>query len=185
MSTASGVASLLDTVVKEGGSDLHISAGSHPIIRVAGALVPLVHHDKLTPADTERLLKELLGTERWERFLTAQSIDFAYAHTDGSRFRVNGYIVGGACTVAMRLIPKEIRTFASLNLPPVLEVFSQRQQGFFLVVGPVGQGKSTTLAALVDRINETRDGIVKANEPEPEFVADPYKEFRHSKHEVL
>lgn len=181
MSTASGVASLLDTVVKEGGSDLHISAGSHPIIRVAGALVPLVHHDKLTPADTERLLKELLGTERWERFVTAQSIDFAYAHTDGSRFRVNGYIVGGACTVAMRLIPKEIRTFASLNLPPILEVFSQRQQGFFLVVGPVGQGKSTTLAALVDRINETRAEHIVTIEDPVEYLFEAKKSLIHQR----
>ncbi len=175
------VLSFLDTVISEGGSDLHLSAGSNPIIRVAGALVPLVHHDKLTPADTEAMLKAILPPDRWEVFEKDQSVDFSYAHTDGSRFRVNGYKTTGAATVAMRLIPKEIRTFTELNLPPVLEVFTQRQQGFFLVVGPVGQGKSTTLAAMLDRINETRAEHIVTIEDPVEYLFENKKSLVHQR----
>lgn len=175
------IAELLDIVVKEGGSDLHLSAGSYPIIRVAGALVPLVHQTILTKADTEALLKGMLPPERVALFEQNQSIDFSYAHTDGNRFRVNGYQAGGAVTVAMRLIPKEIRTFTALSLPPILEVFAQRQQGFFLVVGPVGQGKSTTLAAMIDRINETRAEHIVTIEDPVEYLFTQKKSLIHQR----
>lgn len=175
------VLSYLDTVVAEGGSDLHISAGSHPIIRVSGSLVPLVHHEKLIATDTEAMLRSLVPEERWGVFEKEQSIDFSYAHKTGARFRVNGYVTGGAVSIAMRLIPKEIRTFTELNLPPVLEVFSQRQQGFFLVVGPVGQGKSTTLAAMIDRINETRAEHIVTIEDPVEYLFEPKKSLIHQR----
>lgn len=175
------VLSFLDTVVKEGGSDLHLSAGSHPIIRASGTLVPLVHHDKLTPEDTEAMFRAILPSERWDTFLAEQTADFSYAHTNGARFRVNGYRTGGNIAVAMRLIPKEIRTFTTLNLPPVLEVFTQRQQGFFLVVGPVGQGKSTTLAAMIDRINDTRAEHIVTIEDPIEYLFEPKKSLIHQR----
>lgn len=176
---SSHIVALLDIVISEGGSDLHISAGSYPTIRVAGALVPLVHQEVLTPEVTEALLQGLLSEERKQEFAKQQSVDFSYAHKDGNRFRVNGYRAGGAVAIAMRLIPKEIRSFTALNLPPVLEVFSQRQQGFFLVVGPVGQGKSTTLAALIDRINETRAEHIVTIEDPVEYMFEP-KKISHS-----
>ncbi len=172
---------LLDTVISEGGSDLHLSAGSHPIIRVSGALVPLVHQDKLTSADTEAMLRVLLPEGRWEIFEKEQSVDFSYAHVDGSRFRINGYQTTGTISVAARLIPKEIRTFTALNLPPILEVFTQRQQGFFLVVGPVGQGKSTTLAAMLDRINETRAEHIVTIEDPVEYLFEQKKSLIHQR----
>lgn len=175
------VVSLLSTVIAEGASDLHFSSGSHPIIRVSGSLVPLVRETELTPADTEGMLKALLPEELYAKFQQAQSVDFSYAHTDGSRFRVNGYISGGSVAVAMRLIPKAIRTFAELNLPPVLEVFSQRQQGFFLCVGPVGQGKSTTLAAMIDRINETRAEHIVTIEDPVEYLFENKKSLIHQR----
>lgn len=175
------VVSLLSNVVSEGGSDLHLSVGSHPIIRISGSLVPLVREPELTAADTEGMLKALLAPELYDNFTKAQSVDFSYAHTDGSRFRINGYIVGGNVTVAMRLIPKTIRTFSELNLPPVLEVFSQRQQGFFLVVGPVGQGKSTTLAAMIDRINETRAEHIVTIEDPVEYLFENKKSLIHQR----
>lgn len=181
MATAPDIGTLLSTVVSEGGSDLHLSAGTNPIIRVSGSLVPLLQHDKLTKEDTAALLKSLMPAGRMDVFEREQSIDFSHAHTDGNRFRVNGYIVGGAVTIAMRLIPKEIRTFTALNLPPVLEVFSQRQQGFFLVVGPVGQGKSTTLAALIDRINETRAEHIVTIEDPIEYLFDDKKSLIHQR----
>lgn len=177
----STVIEFLDIVIKEGGSDLHLSAHSHPIIRVAGALVPLVQQKVLSAADTDALLKSLLSDTLWARFIEQQSIDFSYAHTDGNRFRVNGYRVGNTTAVAMRLIPKEIRTFTTLNLPPILEVFAQRQQGFFLVVGPVGQGKSTTLAALIDRINETRAEHIVTIEDPVEYLFEPKKSLIHQR----
>ena len=177
----SRITGLLDTVVKEGGSDLHLSPGSPPIIRVAGSLVPLVQESVLTPADTAAMLKSVAPEAMWPKFETEQAIDFSLAHTDGNRFRVNGYVVQGAVVIAMRLIPKEIRTFETLNLPPVLEVFSQKQQGFFLVVGPVGQGKSTTLAAIIDRINETRAEHIVTIEDPVEYIFEPKKSLVHQR----
>src|SRR5258708_1147304 len=135
MAAAPSILPLLDTVIKEGGSDLHLSVGNHPIIRVSGALVPLVHTPLLPAPATEAMLKELLPDGRWEVFTKEQAVDFSYSHDDKNRFRVNGYVVQGAVAIAMRLIPRDVRTFTELNLPPVLEVFTQRTQGFFLVVG--------------------------------------------------
>ncbi len=178
---SSSVRALLDIVITEGGSDLHLSAGAHPIIRVAGSLVPLVHQSVLTPKDTEDLLHSMLAEERWAEFLKNQTIDFSYAHENGTRFRVNGYQAAGTIAVAMRLIPKDVRSFSDLNLPPVLEVFSQRQQGFFLVVGPVGQGKSTTLAALIERINETRAEHIVTIEDPVEYIFEPKKSLIHQR----
>lgn len=178
---SSSVIEFLDIVIKEGGSDLHLSAGSHPTIRVAGSLVPLVQHPVLTGENTLALLKSMLTPEHIARFEQNQSVDFSYAHTGGTRFRVNGYQAGGTVAIAMRLIPKEIRTFTALNLPPVLEVFAQRQQGFFLVVGPVGQGKSTTLAALIDRINETRAEHIVTIEDPVEYLFEQKKSLIHQR----
>lgn len=175
------MAELLDTVVAEGASDLHISAGSPPIIRVSGSLVPLVQHKVLTPADTEALLRAVLPDDRWEGFKEAKAVDFSYAHGAQARFRINGYIVQGAVAIAMRLIPHQIRTFTELGLPPVLEVFTQRQQGFFLVVGPVGQGKSTTLATIIERINEARAEHIVTIEDPIEYIFEPKKSLIHQR----
>jgi len=172
---------LLDIVVKEGGSDLHLSAGSPPIIRVSGSLVPLLQQDVLTPQDTDAMLRAIVPPARLALFDSAQSVDFSYAQTTQSRFRINGYIVQNSVVMAMRLIPHETHTFASLNLPPVLEVFTQRQQGFFLVVGPVGQGKSTTLAAMIDRINETRAEHIMTIEDPVEYLFDNKKSLIHQR----
>lgn len=181
MTSDNRIRGFLDTVVREGGSDLHLSPGSPPIIRVAGSLVPLVQETALTAEDTSDMLKSVAPEVQWQDFGTTQAIDFSLAHTDGNRFRVNGYIVQGGVVIAMRLIPKEIRTFETLNLPPVLEVFSQRQQGFFLVVGPVGQGKSTTLAAIIDRINETRAEHIVTIEDPVEYIFEQKKSLIHQR----
>jgi len=172
---------LLDTVVSEAASDLHLSVGSHPVLRVSGSLVPLLQEPVLKPEDTQAILEAMMPAERAERFQKEQSIDFSYAHTDKARFRVNGYVVQGSVALAMRLIPHEISTFQSLNLPPILEVFTQRQQGFFLLVGPVGQGKSTTMAAIIDRINETRAEHIVTIEDPVEYVFDNKKSLIHQR----
>jgi twitching motility protein PilT len=175
------IGELLDIVIREGGSDLHLSAGSPPIIRVSGSLVPLLQQPVLTPDEMDKILKSIMPEQRAETFIQTQAVDFSYAHTKENRFRVNGFINQGSVAMAMRLIPHEIHTFANLNLPPILEVFTQRLEGFFLVVGPVGQGKSTTLAAIIDRINETRAEHILTIEDPVEYLFDQKKSLIHQR----
>ncbi|OHA02892.1 MAG: type IV pili twitching motility protein PilT [Candidatus Sungbacteria bacterium RIFCSPHIGHO2_02_FULL_52_23] len=157
---------LLATVLKEGASDLHITAGRHPTIRVDGTLIPLLNEEILT-ADTARdFLLFLLTPEQQERFLRGKEIDFSYNFQDRARLRVNLFHQRGFVGGALRLIPAKVLGLGELNLPPVLETFANRQQGFFLVVGPTGHGKSTTLASMVDHINRTRsDHIITIEDP--------------------
>lgn len=157
---------LIDTVIAEGGSDLHFSARSHPVIRVSGNLIPLLKKPEYTGEDTKGFLTELIGKEKFTAFEEVQEADFSYAYKDKVRFRGNAFVQQGTISIALRLIPKEIKTFTELNLPPVLETFCQLQQGFFLVVGPVGQGKSTTLASMVEKINQDRtEHIITIEDP--------------------
>ncbi|MDD3531345.1 MAG: type IV pilus twitching motility protein PilT [Candidatus Pacebacteria bacterium] len=172
---------LLDTVISQGGSDLHVSAGSPPMVRISGALVPVNKYSPLTNEETEAMLKSIVPPERWEAFRENQSIDLSYAHKDNNRFRVNGYCAQGTTSLALRLIPHAIHAFAELNLPSVLEVFAQREQGFFLCVGPVGQGKSTTLATMVDRINESRAEHILTIEDPIEYVFTPKRSLIHQR----
>ncbi|MFH1178642.1 MAG: PilT/PilU family type 4a pilus ATPase [bacterium] len=172
---------LLDIVVAEGGSDLHIYAGGSPVLRVSGALVPLSKFKALTNEETEIMLKSIVPENRWNSFIDNQTIDISYAHKEEARFRVNGYRVQGTTAIALRLIPRVIRSFSELNLPSVLDVFTQRKQGFFLVVGPVGQGKSTTLAAMIDRINETRAEHILTIEDPVEYIFTKKKSVIHQR----
>lgn len=175
------LAEFLDTVVKEGGSDLHLFAGGSPVIRVSGALVPLSKYPALTEKETEEMLKSIVPEDRWNSFKENQSIDLSYAHRADARFRINGYRAQGSVALALRLIPHSVRTFTELNLPPILEVFTQREQGFFLVVGPVGQGKSTTLAAMVDRVNDSRAEHILTVEDPVEYIFTPKKSLIHQR----
>lgn len=167
---------LIELVVSEQGSDLHFTVGAHPTIRVAGALIPLLKKPILTEEDTQGFIRVLLGDEEAERrFLSTREVDFSYAHGAGVRFRGNGYFQRGGISVALRYIPNTIRTLEELGLPPILESFATRPQGFFLTVGPVGQGKTTTLAALVDFINETRAEHIVTIEDPIEYIFEPKK----------
>lgn len=181
MSVDKRLAELLDVVVAQGGSDLHIFAGGSPMIRVSGSLVPVAKFGPFTTEETEAMLKSIVPEERWKVFLENQAIDVSYAHRADARFRVNGYRVQGTTALALRLIPAAVRTFAELNLPSVLEVFTQREQGFFLVVGPVGQGKSTTLAAMIERINETNAQHILTIEDPVEYLFTPKKSLIHQR----
>jgi twitching motility protein PilT len=172
---------LLDIVVAQGGSDLHIYAGGSPMVRVSGALIPIAKYPSLSTEDTEAMLKSIVLPERWNAFLENQTIDLSYAHNADARFRVNGYRVQGTTALAFRLIPRTIHTFAELNLPPALEIFTQREQGFFLVVGPVGQGKSTTLATMIDRINDSRSEHILTIEDPVEYIFTPKKSLIHQR----
>ncbi len=172
---------LLDMVVSQGGSDLHIFAGGSPMLRISGALVPISKFPELSAEDTEAMLKSIVPQERWNSFLENQTIDLSYAHKGDARFRVNGYRVQGTVALALRLIPHIIHTFEELNLPSVLEVFTQREQGFFLVVGPVGQGKSTTLATMIDRINDSRAEHILTIEDPVEYLFTQKKSLIHQR----
>ena len=172
---------LLDLVVAEGGSDLHLSVLGQPMLRMSGALVPLSKYEVLTSEETEAMLKSIVPPDRWDSFRENQAIDLSYAHKTDVRFRINGYRAQGATALAFRLIPRAIQTFTELNLPSVLEVFTQREQGFFLCVGPVGQGKSTTLAAMIDRINDSRAEHILTIEDPVEYLFTPKKSLIHQR----
>lgn len=158
--------SLVETVIAEGASDLHITANSNPIIRVSGVLLPLLKRTKYTPEDARGLFEALVSPEKKTEFLEQQEVDFSYQYKDKVRFRGNAFFQQGMISIALRLIPKDIKSLEMLGLPPVLETFCQMQQGFFIVVGPVGQGKSTTLAAMIEKINQTRtEHIITIEDP--------------------
>lgn len=156
---------LFDIVYQNGASDLHLSAGRHPHIRVNEELNPVVTYPELTPDDMVGIVTVLAGEEKAAKLLNLEEIDFAYDYGDKLRLRGNAYIQSGRVTVALRTIQR-IKTLAELRLPEALLQFIRARQGFFLVVGPVGVGKSTTLAALIDVINsERREHIVTIEHP--------------------
>ncbi|MHB8651877.1 MAG: type IV pilus twitching motility protein PilT [Minisyncoccota bacterium] len=160
------VEDLVNIVVREGASDLHISAGRYPMIRVAGNLIPLVKKQILTKDDTMGILDILLIPDMKQKFLERQEFDFSYEHSSAARFRGNAFFQKGMISIALRVIPHEIQTISELRLPKIIETFARHKQGFFLVVGPVGQGKSTTLASMIQLINKERaEHIVTIEDP--------------------
>ncbi len=166
---------LIATVVHEHGSDLHLSVGNHPAVRVSGSLVPLLRKPILSSDDVLGFAKVLMRAEFLARLEKRDEIDFSYEASGKVRFRGNAFYQKGYPSLVLRLIPNVILTLEELNLPPILESFTERTQGFFLCVGPVGQGKSTTLAAMVNCINKKRaDHIVTIEDP-IEYVYTPEK----------
>lgn len=147
---------LLDEVIKQGASDLHFSEGRHPYIRLNGELIPMSSHEVLDGATTRGILNAMISEAFQKEFETKRELDFSYSFKDAYRFRGSAFVQQGHVGVVLRLIPNVVKTLDQLNLPPILADFARRKQGFFLVVGPVGQGKSTTLSALVDLINTER-----------------------------
>ena len=165
---------LLLTCAKQDASDLHLAVGRHPTLRIDGALVPLTSYPILTPQDVEQLIFSLLTEKHQGERLLKRQVDFSYTYEDKARFRVNAYFQRGYMAAALRLIPAKIRTIEELRLPPILHDFTSLSQGFVLVVGPAGHGKSTTLAALLDEINHTRtEHIITIEDPiEYIFIQD-------------
>ncbi|MEY2641057.1 MAG: hypothetical protein RL150_450 [Candidatus Parcubacteria bacterium] len=161
---------LIDSVVKQSGSDLHLSEGRHPTVRTAGTLVPLMNRPMLTKEDTDGLLKAFVNDAQYQRFRETQELDFAYEHNDGNRFRGNAFVQQGRPGIVLRHIPRVIKTLQELALPPILETFARKKQGFFLIVGPVGQGKTTTLAAMIELINQERAEHIITIEHPIEYV---------------
>lgn len=164
---------IIEILLQEKASDLHFSVDSHPLIRVSGSLIPLVKKPILTASDIAGFAKALMREDQHKRYIEFNEVDFSFESPEGIRFRGNAFYQRGRMGIALRLIPNVIRDFTELSLPPILQSFTQRSQGFFLCVGPVGQGKSTTLAAMVNTINKTRAEHIVTIEDPIEYV---YKE---------
>lgn len=157
---------LLTATARQNASDLHLAVGRHPTLRIDGALVPLQKEQILTPEAAEGLIYGLLSPEQRKKFQEQRQLDFAYSFEDKARFRVNAYFQRGYLAAALRLIPARLKTIDELRLPPLLHDFSKLSQGFILLVGPAGHGKSSTLAAILDEINHTRsDHIITIEDP--------------------
>jgi len=157
---------ILDQAIDQGASDVHLSVGRVPTFRISGSLVNWDKHPILTKEDAQGLSSIIIPEERQEQFQNQRDIDLSYSYQGKSRFRVNVYYQLGKISIAMRLIPNKIRTIEELNLPAICHDIAKVPQGFFLVVGPSGQGKTAALAALVDEVNHTRpDHIVTIEDP--------------------
>ncbi len=163
-------ADLLMEVVKRRASDLHLSAGAHPTVRVRGKLSALDEYPKLSSSDTREIVYSILTGDQRQRLETDWQLDFAYSIPGHARFRVNAYYQRGAIGAAFRLIPFGLTSIDELGLPPAVHEFTRRPRGFVLVTGPTGSGKSTSLAAMIDEINSTRDEHIMTIEDPIEFL---------------
>jgi len=163
------LAEMLQKVLQSGGSDLHLTTGSPPQMRVDGRLRPL-DIPPLTPADTKRLAYSVMTDTQKHAYEEKWEIDFSFGIKDLCRFRVNVFTQRGAVSAAFRIIPFEIRSFEALGLPPVVEKLCERPRGLVLVTGPTGCGKSTTLAAMIDKINREHNGHILTIEDPIEFL---------------
>ena len=169
---------LLSAVWQMGGTDLLLTAGSPPLVRLDGALAPLTNAVVLAPDDVERVVAGVLGKELNEQFRKAKQIDFAFSWADKARVRGNAFRQRGTEALALRLIPFAIPTFAELGLPPIVEDWVRLPRGFVLVTGPTGSGKSTSLAAMVDHINTNRALHILT-------IEDPVEYLHHHKRSAV
>jgi twitching motility protein PilT len=161
---------LLWTMINRGGSDLHLTVGSPPGIRLRGEIMPIEEQPILTPKDTQTMILNLLSEEQRKRFETELELDFAYSIPGVSRFRANVFQQRNSMGAVFRVIPLNIPTMQDLSLPKVCKYLSERPRGLVLVTGPTGSGKSTTLAAMVDHINATRRVHIITLEDPIEFM---------------
>jgi twitching motility protein PilT len=165
-----GVKDLLELTVERGASDLHIISGLPPYIRVQGNLMPVGSEAILTPDIVEKYVKEVLNQQNLERFTINKELDFSLTFSSKARFRVNAYTQRGSYAISFRTIPIEIPTIDELNLPKILHSFTNLRQGFILITGPTGHGKSTTLAAMLNEINDNRSCHIVTIEDPVEFI---------------
>lgn len=150
------IETLLEDVIKKNASDLHIQVGLPPMLRIDGSLIAVSGAPVLTEESVESLIFAILDDEQKQILLKDKEFDFSFAFGDLGRFRVNAFHERGNLASALRLIPNEIRSTAQLGLPKIVEKFAEYPRGLVLITGPTGSGKSTTLAALVDKINQER-----------------------------
>ena len=165
---------LLIQAVEQKASDLHITAGVPGTVRVYGKLKYL-NDMKLKPDDTKQIVRDLTDDIQWEKLNQEGEVDFSYSLPGLKRFRANAYRQRGAYSISLRLVNSDIPSFSELGLPPVLAELAQKNSGLILVTGPTGSGKSTTLASMVNYINETKDRHIITLEDPIEYL------FRHNK----
>jgi twitching motility protein PilT len=161
----------LEYLVTKGGSDLHLSAGSPPLIRLHGGLVAIPGTPELTAEDTQEVLDSFLDDpEKKAEFAADNEVDFSFGMTDVARFRVNAFSQRGTVSMVLRAIPFEIRTVEELDIPPIATQLADEERGLILVTGATGSGKSTTLAAMIDHINSTKSKHIVTIEDPIEFL---------------
>ncbi len=161
---------LLEIVIKRNASDLHLVVGHPPMVRIDGDLQSVDGEEVLSPQSTEAMAFEILSQEQKELFLVNKEIDFSFALGDIARFRVNAYYQKGYISAALRLIPAKIMTIEELGLPKICHDFTKLKQGFILITGPTGHGKSTTIASIIEEINQTRPVHILTIEDPIEYV---------------
>lgn len=161
---------LLELTVSRNASDLHLSVGFNPLLRVHGELLHIPGTQAISESEMQLLLHALLNPERFEMFNKQLELDFSFQYLDKGRFRVNVYKQKGYPAIALRLIPKEIPALESLGLPSIVQKIVELKQGFILVTGPTGQGKSTTLASFINKINQSRAEHIVTIEDPVEYV---------------
>jgi len=169
---------LLEEVVKRKASDLHLEVGLPPVIRVDGALLPIPAQDALSEQTVEGLVFGLLDEDQKQILLRDKEFDFSFAFGDLGRFRVNAFHERGNLAAAMRLISNEIKSIENLGLPQILNKFAEYPRGLVLITGPTGSGKSSTLAAMVDKINTEKAVHIIT-------IEDPIEYTHKSKHSVV
>ena len=168
---------LLEEMMNRNASDLHLTAGVAPVFRVDGSIEPS-EHETLTPESTANLAYSVLSDEQRKRFETTHELDFSFGIKGLARFRANCYLQRGVVSMAIRVIPFRIIPVEELNLPMVVREFTTRTKGLVLVTGPTGSGKSTTLAALIDRINLHRACHIMT-------IEDPIEYVHHHKRAIV
>jgi len=157
---------LLDITIEEEASDLAICVGHAPNIRITGQLIPLGQERIISAKDSEGIAFSIMSELQRKKFLEEKEIDFSYEYENRGRFRINVFFQRGVISLALRFLPSKIRTIEELGLPPILHDFTNRPQGLVLVTGASGQGKTTTLAAMIDEINHTRSAhIITIEDP--------------------
>jgi twitching motility protein PilT len=163
-------AAVLSRMVEVRASDVHLTPGFPPAIRVRGRITPMEDYPVLTPQETREIVYSILNDAQRKQFENNQQLDLAYAIPNVARFRVNCYFQRGAISAAFRLIPSEIQSLESLGLPLVLEEFARKPRGFVLFTGPTGSGKTTSLASMVELINSEREEHILTIEDPIEFL---------------
>jgi twitching motility protein PilT len=163
-------AAVLTKMVEDRASDVHLTPGFPPAIRVRGRITPLDDYPPLSPQETREIVYSLLNDAQRKKFENNLQLDFAYAIPGVARYRVNCFFQRGAISAAFRLIPEEIVSLEALGLPAVMQEFCRKPRGFVLVTGPTGSGKSTSLASMVDVINAEREEHILTIEDPIEFL---------------
>jgi twitching motility protein PilT len=170
MPAANSIDELLEHMVERNASDLHVTTGTPPAIRVRGEVARLEGYDSLTPEDTQQLLYRILSSEQQKQLELKRQLDFSHSIPGLARFRVNVYFQRETIGAAFRLIPAELKTLEELGIPSSLHQLAEKPRGLVLVTGPTGSGKSTTLAALIDEINRNRSEHILTVEDPIEFL---------------